>query len=74
MSENETKVLSLRLSKELAEEIFSLARVEGVTVSEAIRAAIYRYVTARRSEEDFKKRLRKRLEEDREILERLAED
>lgn len=74
MSENETKVLSLRLSKELAAEILSLARVEGVTVSEAIRAAIYRYITARRSEKDFKERLRKRLEEDREILERLAQD
>ncbi len=66
---NETKVMSLRLSKELAAELANVARIEEVTISEAIRAAIYRYIATRRTDEDFKKRL----EEDREILERLAE-
>ena len=70
---NETKVMSLRLSKELAAELANVARIEEVTISEAIRAAIYRYIATRRTDEDFKKRLKKRLEEDREILERLAE-
>jgi post-segregation antitoxin (ccd killing protein) len=70
----ETKVMSLRLSVELAAELATVARVEGVTISEAIRAAIYRHITTRRTDEDFKKRLKKRLEEDREVLERLAAD
>jgi hypothetical protein len=68
-----TKVLSLRLANELAAEVASFARVEEVTISETIRAALYRYITTRRTEEDFKKRLKKRLEEDREFLESLAE-
>jgi metal-responsive CopG/Arc/MetJ family transcriptional regulator len=67
-----TKVMSLRLANELAAEVANVARVEDVTVSETIRAALYRYITTRRTEEDFKKRLRKRLEEDREILESLG--
>jgi antitoxin component of RelBE/YafQ-DinJ toxin-antitoxin module len=69
---NESKVMSLRLSEELAAEVAAVARVEGVTVSEAIRAALYRYITTRRNDEDFKVRLKKRLEEDREILEKLG--
>ena len=70
---NESKVMSLRLSEELAAEVATVARVEGVSISEAIRAALYRYISTRRNEQDFKERLRRRLEEDREILERLAE-
>jgi metal-responsive CopG/Arc/MetJ family transcriptional regulator len=68
-----TKVLSLRLANELAAEVANVARVEDVTISETIRAALYRYITTRRTEEDFKKRLRRRLEQDREELERLGE-
>lgn len=70
---NDTHVMSLRLPPELADEIRAVARADGVSISETMRAAMYRYVTARRSEEDFKERLRKRLEEDRQMLERLAE-
>lgn len=69
---NETTVMSLRLAKELAKEIAAVARVEGATVSETIRAAIYRYIATRRTDENFKKLLRQRLEEDREVLEHLA--
>jgi len=70
---NESKVMSLRLSEELAAEVATVARVEGVSISEAIRAALYRYISTRCTEEDFKKRLKKRLEEDREVLERLQQ-
>lgn len=69
---NDTKVMSLRLPQELADEVQAVARTDEASVSETIRAAIYRYITARRSEHDFKERLRKRLEEDREVLERLS--
>jgi Arc/MetJ-type ribon-helix-helix transcriptional regulator len=71
---DDTKVMSLRLPQELADEVRAVARTDEASVSETIRAAIYRYVTVRRSERDFKERLKKRLEEDREVLERLVED
>jgi len=69
---SETKVMSLRLSQELADELAAVAHVEDVSISAAIRAAVHRYVATCRSSQAFKKRLKQRLEEDREILERLA--
>jgi metal-responsive CopG/Arc/MetJ family transcriptional regulator len=68
-----TKVISIRMPDELAVQIDAMARTEGVSVSEAMRAAAYRYIATRRADQDFKERLRKRLEEDAEILKRLAE-
>lgn len=44
------KVMSLRLSEELAAEVAIVARVEGVSISEAIRAALCRYISTRRTE------------------------
>lgn len=60
---NETKVMSLRLPEELAAELAAVARVEEVSISETTRAAVYRYITARRADENFKKLLQQRLEE-----------
>ncbi|HET7122469.1 MAG TPA: ribbon-helix-helix protein, CopG family [Solirubrobacterales bacterium] len=68
-----TKVLSLRLPEEIAMEIAAVARANGVSVSRAIRFAIEDYVVAQRADKAFKARLKKRLEEDRELLERLAD-
>jgi predicted transcriptional regulator len=68
-----TKVLSLRLPEEIATEITAVARANGVSVSKAIRYAVEDYVAAQRADKAFKSRLKKRLEEDRELLERLAE-
>lgn len=68
-----TKVLSLRLPEEIAAEITAVARANGVSVSMAIRFAVEDYVAAQRADKAFKNRLKKRLEEDRELLERLAE-
>lgn len=70
---NDIKVISIRVPAELATQIDAMARAEGVSVSEAMRAAAYRYIATRRADQDFKERLRKRLEEDREVLEALAE-
>jgi metal-responsive CopG/Arc/MetJ family transcriptional regulator len=69
---SETKVMSLRLSQELADELDAVARVEDVSVSAAIRAAAHHYIATCRSSQAFKKRLKTRLEEDREVLERLS--
>jgi metal-responsive CopG/Arc/MetJ family transcriptional regulator len=70
---NHTKVMSLRMPAELAAQIDAVARTEGVSISETMRAAAYRYIASRRADHDFQERLKKRLEEDREVLELLAE-
>jgi len=67
-----TKVLSLRLPEEIAAEIAAVARANGVSVSRAIREAIEDHVARELSDEVFKARLRKRLEEDRENFERFT--
>jgi metal-responsive CopG/Arc/MetJ family transcriptional regulator len=67
------KVISVRMPDELVAQIDAMARAEGVSVSEAMRAAAYRYIATRRADQEFKERLKKRLEEDREVLELLAE-
>jgi predicted DNA-binding protein len=65
--------MSLRLPTDLAEELAAVARTDDVAVSEAIREAIVNHITTRRADKAFKERVKKRLEEDREVLERLAE-
>lgn len=65
--------MSLRLPEQMAEEIAAVARTDDVPVTEAVREAIGNHIAARRADKAFKERLRKRLEEDREIIERLAE-
>jgi hypothetical protein len=70
---NDTKVMSLRISATMADEIGAVARTDGVSISEAIREAIAGHIAARRTDQEFRARLKKRLEEDREVLERLAE-
>jgi len=69
-----TKVTTMRLPTTQAAELAVVARVDGVPVSEIVRAAIYEYIAARRIHPEFKERLRKCMEKDREALERLAED
>jgi len=66
-------VLSLRLPETMADEIAAVARTDDMSVSEAIREAIADHIAIRRADKAFKDRLKKRLEEDREVLERLAE-
>lgn len=67
-----TKAMSLRLSEEKAAELAAIARTDDVPISEALREAIDSHIAARRADKDFQKRLKKRLEQDREVLERLA--
>ena len=68
-----SKVMSLRLPDELAAELAAVARGDDMPVSETIRKAIENHIAARRADKGFKARLRERLEEDREVFERLAE-
>jgi hypothetical protein len=63
-----TRAMSLRLPEGQA----AVARTDEVKISEAVREAIDKHIAARRSDPDFQKRLRKRLEDEHAILERLA--
>ncbi len=66
------KAMSIRLPEEQAVELAAVARTDEMPVSEAVRQAIENHIAARRADKDFQKRLKKRLAEDREVLERLA--
>jgi Arc/MetJ-type ribon-helix-helix transcriptional regulator len=67
------KITTLRIPESMADELAAVARADHISVSEVVREAIENHLTARRSDEEFKKRLKQRLEEDREILERLSD-
>jgi hypothetical protein len=68
----ETKVTTVRLHADQAVELEAIARVENIPVSEAIREAVAELIQRRRGDEEFMARLRRRVEEDREVLEKLA--
>ncbi len=70
---SEQKVTTIRQSADQAADLEAIARVEGVSVAEVIRTAIADHIEARRGDPDFRDRLRRRLEEDREILKKLAD-
>lgn len=65
-----TTPITVRVPVDVAAEIAVVARAEGVNVSEVIRAGMYRHLSSLRTDPAFQNRLRKRLAEDREILER----
>jgi hypothetical protein len=64
--------MSLRLSAEMADEIAAVARTDSVSISDAVRSAIATHISTRRADPDFQQRLKQRLGEQREVLERLA--
>lgn len=68
----DTRALTLRLPADQAAALEAVARADGVSVSEAVRSAIHDRIESRRQDRDFQVRLRKMMEEEREVLERLA--
>jgi predicted transcriptional regulator len=67
-----TKNLTVRLDEELAADTEALARAEGVSLNETVKQALAEAVERRRHDPKFKARIRRIIEEDRELLERLA--
>lgn len=67
-----TKNLTLRLDDQLAADTEALARADGKSLNETVKEALRETVERRRSDPEFKARLRRIVEEDRELLERLA--
>jgi hypothetical protein len=64
--------MTVRLPDDLAADAEALARVEGKSVNETIKDALTEAVERKRRDPKFKARVRKIINEDRELLERLA--
>ena len=67
-----SKAFTVRLPDEKAAELEAVARVDGMPVSEAVRAAIDLHIDARRSDKEFQARLTKLVENNQCVLDRLA--
>lgn len=67
-----SKAISLRLPERMAAELAAIARTQDIPLSEAIREAIEDHIASRQRDKEFQKRVKQRLEEDREILERFT--
>jgi len=64
--------LTVRLDDELAADTEALARAEGQSLNETVKTALREAVERRREDPEFKQRVRRIIEEDTELLERLA--
>lgn len=67
------KGFTVRLDEEQAAELEAVAEVDGVPVAEEIRQAIAERIERRRRDGDFQQRLRRLIDENQRVLERLAE-
>jgi hypothetical protein len=67
-----SKNFTVRLADDVAADAEALARAEGLSLNETVRQALVEAVERRRNDPKFKARLRKIIEEDRQLLERLA--
>jgi predicted transcriptional regulator len=66
------KNLTVRLDDELAADTEAMARAEGRSLNETVKHALAEAVQRRRADPEFKARVLRIIEEDRELLERLA--
>jgi hypothetical protein len=66
------KVMTLRINEEKAAELATVARTDEMTVSDAVRDAIAKHIAFRRTDPEFKKRVRELIEEDNKTMRRLA--
>lgn len=67
-----TKNITVRLPEDLAAAAEAVARAEGTSLNETIKSALTEAVERRRKDPAFKKRVREIIQQDRELLERLA--
>ena len=66
------KNLTVRLDDDLAADTEALARAEGQSLNETVKSALREAVERRRHDPKFKARIQKIIDEDRELLDRLA--
>jgi hypothetical protein len=67
-----SKNFTVRLPDDEASNVEALARAEGLSLNETVRRALVEAIEARRADPEFKSRVQRIIEEDRELLERLA--
>jgi predicted transcriptional regulator len=66
------KNMTIRLDDDLAADTEALARAEGRSLNETVKTALREAVERRRGDPKFRARLKRIIDEDRELLERLA--
>jgi hypothetical protein len=66
------KNFTVRLPDDVAADAEALARAEGKSLNETVKSALIEAVERRRNDPEFKKTLKRIIEQDRELLERLA--
>jgi len=64
--------INLSFPWSMGKQLRAIAQAEGVDVSEVLRQGIENHIAANVRAKDFKERLAKRMEEDREVLEDLG--
>ncbi|MXW61077.1 MAG: ribbon-helix-helix protein, CopG family [Acidimicrobiaceae bacterium] len=69
----ETRTTTIRQAAQQAAELDAVARVDGVSTSEAVRAAIAEHIENRRRDPAFQARLKRIIDEERVVLKRLAQ-
>ena len=67
-----SKNFTVRLPDDVAADAQALARAEGRSLNETVKQALVEAVEHRRKDPKFKAQLAKIIEQDRELLERLA--
>ena len=67
-----TRARTLRLPAEQAETLEAIAGIDEISINEEIRRAVDAHIEARRSDPEFRRRLKASLKRNREILERLS--
>jgi predicted transcriptional regulator len=67
------KAMTVRLTDEQAMDLAAMAQAEGIPVAEAVRQAVATQIEARRKDKVFQARLRRSLERNRKVLQRLAQ-
>lgn len=66
------KNLTVRLDDDLAADTAALARAEDQSLNETVKEALREAIERRRNDPEFRARIQRIIEEDRELLERLA--
>jgi len=69
---NETRAMTIRLTTQQAEELEKIAQIDHVPIAEAVRQAVTAHIQERRTDPEFQERVRRIIDQDRAILERLA--
>lgn len=64
------KSFTFRSPDDEASDVQALARAQGLSLNETVRLALAEAVAARRADLEFKSRIRRTIDEDRELLQR----